>query len=439
MKVIEKKVENSQALLTIEMTPAEVEASLERSYHRLVKKADIPGFRKGRAPRAVLEHHIGKDKLLDDALNDLLPQACEDALKEQEIQAFARPTVEVTKTEPLVFKATVPLPPSIELGDYHSIKDKPKPVRLKETDVNAIIDQLRHQRATWEPVERPVQLNDLVVIDVEGSADGKTFINQHGAQYPVRQDANYPAPGFAQKLLGMKRDEERQFSLKFPDGYGRSELSEKEASFRVKVFEVKEEKLPELDDEFAKGVNPEFETLEALRQQVSANLKQRAQDKARQDFEDRVIEAATKMSRVEYPPVLVDMEVDRMVGQQVQRWQIAARSPEEFRERLIQTPVEKLREEYRPSATERVTQSLVLGQIAVEEKIEVSDQEVDNHILRLTEGDAEDKEEQQKKLDTPENREHIRQLLLTRKIIERLAEIARGSAKKIKKKQKEAK
>lgn len=333
----------------------------------------------------------------------------------------------------------MPLPPSVELGDYHSIKDKPKPVRLKETDVNAIIDQLRHQRATWEPVERPVQLNDLVVIDVEGSADGKTFINQHGAQYPVRQDANYPAPGFAQKLLGMKRDEERQFSLKFPDGYGRSELSGKEASFRVKVFEVKEEKLPELDDEFAKGVNPEFETLEALRQQVSTNLKQRAEDKVRQDFEDRVIEAATKMSRVEYPPVLVDMEVDRMAGQQVQRWQMAARSPEEFRERLIQTPVEKLREEYRPSATERVTQSLVLGQIAVEEKIEVSDQEVDKHIERLTEGAAEDKEEQQKNLDTPENREHIRQLLLTRKTIERLAEITRGSAKKIKKKQKEAK
>ncbi len=254
MKVTNEKTENSQTFLTIEMEPDEVEESLERSYHRLVKRARIPGFRKGKAPRAILERYMGKESLLDDALNDLLPQSYEKAIKEQEIEAIAQPQIEVTQTDPLVFKAIVPLKPKVKLGDYQHIQVTPQPVEVTENNVSDVIEQLRHRQATWEPVERPVDFNDLVVLDIESNIEDKPFINQKAVQYQVLHDLSFPVPGFAEQLPGIKRNEEKEFKLQFPLDFPRGELAGKESSFKVRVTEIKQERLPELDDEFAGGV-----------------------------------------------------------------------------------------------------------------------------------------------------------------------------------------
>jgi trigger factor len=438
VKVTDKKEEDRQAILTIEVEATELEQSMESAYRRLVKKVDIPGFRVGKATREVLERHVGRDKLTEEALNDLLPRVTQEAIIQQEITAFARPTVEVTQNEPLVFTATVPLPPIVELGDYKSIRLKPQPVKVKASEVNAILEQLRHQKATYEPMERAVKLNDLVVFDIEASVDGKAFMGQKGAQYPVQADANYPAPGFSQELVGLKRDQDKEFKLTFPDGYGRKELAGKEALYKVKILEVKEEKLPPLDDEFATGMNPEFKTLADLKGRVSASLMERAETAAMQEFEDALIKEATKMSQVAYPSVLVDIEVERMINQQLKRLQYASRSPEEFQDRISKTPVDTLRKEYRTGAEERVNWSLVLGQIALAQKIGVIDKEIDEHIEKLVKG-AEDEAEGKQKLNTEESREQVRQVLLTAKIMDHLKEVAGGPAKKTKKKQKETK
>ncbi len=439
MKVLSKKIESRQAFLTIELDPAEVEASLDKSYARLVKKTSVPGFRKGKAPRAVLEQHMGKENLLEDALNDLLPKACADAIQEEKIEAFAQPVINVTQTDPVVFKAKVPLPPEVELGDYHRIRIKPERVKLSNNEVDAVIEQLRHQHATFEPVERPVMAKDLVGLDISSSIGDKPFIDKKGAPYQVLPDSSFPALGFAEQLLGMKRDEEKEFKLKLPEDYPDSEQAGKEVLFRVKVVEVKKERLPELNDDFAKGVAPGVETLDSLREQIAADLKKRTEEKARLEYEERVIDAVAKESRVEYPPILVDMEVDRMINQELRRWQMAARSREEYLERLNRTPVEELRRELHPYATQRVTKSLVLGEVVKAEKIEVNDAEIDAEIERMTENAGQKKEEQQKFLNSPQPREQVRQLLTTQKTIQRLVEIARGSRKKIKKGKKEAK
>ncbi|TET25522.1 MAG: trigger factor family protein, partial [Dehalococcoidia bacterium] len=156
MKVTREKTENSQAFLTVEMDPADVEAALGESYYRLVKKTNIPGFRKGKAPRSVLERTIGRESLLQDALSHLIPKTYEQAIKEQKIDPLAQPHIEVTQTDPVVFKATVPMKPSVKLGDYHSIRLKPEAVKFNEVDVDVVVENLRHQQATWEPVARPV-------------------------------------------------------------------------------------------------------------------------------------------------------------------------------------------------------------------------------------------------------------------------------------------
>jgi trigger factor len=436
VKVTRDKIENSQAFLTVEMEPPEVEASLEAAYQRLVKKTNVPGFRKGKAPRAMLERYLGKESLLEDALNNLIPQAYENAIKEQEIEAFARPAVEITQTEPLIFKATVPLPPTVKLGDYHSVRMKPEPAASTKKEVVSVIERLRHQQATWEPVEREVGFNDLVVFDIESAASGKPFINQKGAQYQVMENYPTPLPGFAEQLVGLKRDEEKEFTLQIPKDYPDKELADKEASFKIRVSEVKQERLPELNDEFAKGIDPKFKTLDSLRKQVADNLKLRAEEKAKRDFEEKVIDAVVNLSEVEFPPLLVEMEVSHLLDQQLRHWRGSGRGLEDYLASINKTE-EELRVELRPPATKRVIRSLVLGKISEGEKIEISDSEIDSEIEDMIKGAAEDKKGELKKLlNTLQSRESIKQLLVRRKTIQRLVDIARGSDAGSKKKQK---
>jgi trigger factor len=437
VKVTNQKIEDSQAFLSIEMEPAEVEESLEESYHRLVKKTDIPGFRRGKAPRAILERYLSRESLFEDALNNLLPKACKKAIEEQKLEAIASPSVEIAQTDPVIFKAIVPLRPTIKLGDYHQIQVTPEPVEVSEDDVSAIIEGLRHQHATWEPVERPVGFNDLVVLDIESSVEDKPFINRKGAQYQVLQNYSFPVPGFAEQLLGMGRDEDKEFRLQFPPDYPKGELAGKEAWFKVKVVEVKQERLPELNDEFAKEVDPKFETLDSLREQVLADLRLRADEKSKVDFEERVVEAVADVTQVEFPPVLVEVEIDRLFNRRLQRWQAAGGGLEEYF-RSINKTEEELRKELRPLATKRTTRSLVLGEVAKAEEIEVSDSEIDTEIENVTKDTDEAKKDELKRLlNTPRSRESIKQTLMTRKTIQRLVEIAKGSNMSIEVSQKE--
>ena len=426
MKVTKEKTENSQAFLTIEMEPAEVEESLAESYHRLVKRANVPGFRKGKAPRAILERFLGKESFLEDTLNHLVPQAYEKALAEQQIEAFAQPQLEIVQTDPVIFKATVPLAPVVTLGEYHNIRATPEPVEITEDKVNAIIEQLRHQNATWESVARAVAFGDLVVLDIKSNIDGEPFINQKGAQYQVFRDSPFPAPGFSKQLNGMKKSEEKEFKLQFPSDYPRSELAGKEPSFKVKVAEIKEEILPELNDEFARQLGPELKTVDALKKEVTSKLKLGAEEKTRADFEEKVIEAVVDQAQVEFPPILVEMEIHRLLDEQSRRFQMQGGNLEEHLKSVNKTE-EQLHEELHPIATKRVTQFLVLGKIAEAEKVEVGQSEIDAEIENMLSGAAKNKEELQKALNTPRSRESLKQVLMTRKTINRLVEIAKDS------------
>jgi trigger factor len=425
VKVTNEKTENSQTYLTIEMEPAEVEEGLEKSYHRLVQRAKVPGFRKGKAPRAIFERYFGRESLLEEAIEKLVPEAYEKAIKEQAIEPIARPQIEVTQTEPLVFKAIVPLKPKVKLGDYHSIRLTPESVSVSDDDVNTVIEGLRHRHATWEPVGRPVELGDSVVMDIWSNTDGQPFINQKGLQYQALKDV--PFPGFGDQIVGMKKDEEKEFKLQLPADYPRSELAGKEPQFKVRVNEIKQEILPELNDDFAKQVNPEVKDLAELREKILAELKARAEERARIEFEDKVIDAVAAQAQVEFPPVLVENEVHRLIDQRF-------RGEQELEAYLksINKTEKQLHEELHPIATQRVTRSLVLGQVVEDEKIEVSQAEIDADAKRLVDGTTENnKDKMEKFLATPEARESMEQSLLTRKTIERLVDIAQDSGETI--------
>ena len=429
MKVTRDKTENSQAFLTIEVEPAEMEESLKKAYQRLVQRIKVPGFRKGKAPREVFERYIGKEGLLDDALKHMIPHTCEDAIKEQEIEAFAQPHVDIVQNEPLIFTAVVPLPPTVKLDDYRRLRLEPEPVKSGEDEVNAVLEQQRHQHATLEPVERPLDYDDVAVLDVEGDIEDKPFVRESGLSYKIRRDQNLPLPGFAEQLLGMKGDEEKEFKLQIPEDYARSEVAGKEASLKVKVVEAKEEKLPEMNDALAAEIDPEVKTLDSLREKIAVELKQRAEEKAKVDYEDKVIDAVVELAEVEYPPVMVEMEIDHLLEQQARRWQMAGGNIEQYLASLQQSG-EAIREEMRPAAIKMVMRSLVLGKVAEEEKTEITDDEIEAEIERMignVNNADEKKEEMAKFLNTPQAREPIRQSLFSQKVVQQLVEIAKGS------------
>jgi trigger factor len=219
LKVTREKEENRQAFLTVEMEPAEMEEGMRHAYERVVKKASIPGFRKGKAPRAVVERTLGRGRILEEALDRLLPQAYEQALKEQTIEPYAQPELEITQADPLVFKAVVPLMPTVELGDYRSVKMQPEPVDIKDDNIAAVMEELRHQHATWEPEDRPLDYNDMAVIDINGEVEDKPYVKRAAAQVQITKDMITPAPGFAAQIAGMKKGEEKEFTLAFPADY----------------------------------------------------------------------------------------------------------------------------------------------------------------------------------------------------------------------------
>ncbi len=425
MKVTKEKVENRQAYITVEMEPAEMEEALSAAYRRLAEKANIPGFRKGKAPKEVLKRHLSEESVLDDALKQLLPQAYEKAVKEQEIEPFAQPDVEVTQTDPLIFKAIVPLRPSVELGGYQSIRLTPDSVETTEDKVDAVLKELRHQQATWETVERPLEFGDLAVLNVDSEVEEKPFIKKLGAQYQLQRDSASPAPGFAEKLVGMKKDEEKEFKLTLPEDYAQSDFAGKEASFKVKVGEIKEENLPELNDELAKLVSTDFTTLEALREEVATTMKQRDEERAKSDFEEKVVTALIEGSQIEFPPVLVELEVNGMLNERARQLQMGGGNMEAYLKSVNKTE-EQLREELRPLAAKRITASLVLGKVAETEKIGLSDSDIDTEIENMVKNIAEERRDEMRRfMNTPQTRGSIGHSLMTRKTLERLVEIAR--------------
>lgn len=428
MKVTKDKTENSQVFLTIELEPAEVESELKKSYSRLVNKVSVPGFRRGKAPRLVLERHLGKQALLDDALKYLIPQAYDNAVKEQNIEAIAQPTLEVATTDPLVFKATVPLKPTVELGDYHHLQVAEEPVASSEDEVNQAIEHLRHYHATWEPAEREVRFDDMVVFDMESTIEGQPFINQKGARYQAISSFTGPAPGFTEQLVGLKRDEEKEFKLRYPADYSRIELAGKEATFKVKITEVKQELLPELNDDFAHQVDPELKNVEALREKVRNNLKRQAEERARSEFEERVVDAVTEQAKLEYPPILVESEIDHLINDQLRR--MGGLGLPQYLAGSNKTEAE-LREEVQPVAVKRVSRSLVLGKVAEVEKITVSESEINDEVNKLkgSVSSADGKEKLAELLDTPQSRESVERSLLTRKTVQLLVEIAKAAPK----------
>jgi trigger factor len=422
MKVSTEDMGNRQIALNIEAEDGELDKSLDEAYHHLVNEVSIPGFRKGKAPRAVLVQHIGKKNLLDEALEHLIPQLYRQAIESQELEPLARPEIEIIQTEPVVFKAIVPLKPEIELGDYHNIRLEPSPaIKITKKEVTAAMEEFRERQGAWVPVGRPVELGDLVTMDIEANVDGRPWLNHKDILYEVDKDSSSPVPGFASHLQGAEKNKESTFSLTIPDDYPIKEMCGKEGTFKVTVTEIKEKQLPELDDELAQSAG--YDNLADMRKKVAADLRAKAEANNRLELRQKALDALVEISEVNYPPILEDEEITGLLRDEAQR--LGFRELEDYLKKTSKTE-EELKQELRPIAKKRLIQGLVLGKLAEEEKIEISSSEVDNKVDEITNG-AEDKEKARQFFSLPQVRQSIEQSLLTQKTMDRLLQIAIGN------------
>ena len=423
MKASTENLGNCQAVLTIEAEASELDKSLNEAYHHLVKEVSIPGFRKGKAPRAILVQHVGKQSLLHEALEHLIPQLYRQAIESQELEPIARPEIEIIQTEPLVFKAMVSLKPEIKLGDCHSIRLDPGPAKkITRKEIDAAMEEFRESQGAWVPVAHSVKLGALVTMDIEANVDGKPWLNHKGILYEVDKDSRSPVPGFASRLQGAEKNKEMNFNLTIPDDYPIKEMCGKEGAFNVTITEIKEKQLSELDDELARSAG--YDNLAAMKKKVAADLRAQSEARNRAELRQKALDALVEISEVSYPPILEDEEITGILRDEAQR--LGFRELEDYLKKTSKTE-EELKQELRPVAKKRLIRSLVLEKFAEEEKIEINASEVDNKVGEIANG-AEDKEKATQFFSLPQIRQSIEQSLRMQKTMDRLLQIAIGDS-----------
>ncbi|MBP1930377.1 trigger factor [Ammoniphilus resinae] len=387
MKANWEKLENNTGILTIEVEPEQVNEAIDQAFKKAVKKVNIPGFRKGKVPRKIFEARFGVESLYQDAFDLMFPVVYGQAVSETGINPVDRPEVDleqIGKDQNWVIKATVTVKPEVALGDYKGIEIESKDFAVTEEDIENELKTMQERSAELNVVEDgSVENGDYAIIDFEGFVDGEAFEGGAGENYNLEIGSNTFIPGFEEQVIGMKKDEEKDIVVTFPENYHAENLAGKEATFKVKLNEIKRKNLPELDDEFAKDVS-EFETLEELKVDIKNKLEKKAEEDKENYQRQAVIEKVAANATIDIPEIMIEHEVDHMM--------------KDFEQRLLSQGInldlyyqfsgldeEQLRGQMKEDATGRVRNSLTLEAISKAENVEVTDEEVDEEINNLAE------------------------------------------------------
>lgn len=382
-----EKIEDNKIKLEVEVAAPDVDTALGKAYRKVVKKVNLPGFRKGKVPRRILESRFGPEVLHEEALEELVPPAYEEALKEADIDPINQPEFELVQVEegqPLLFNAIVEVIPEAELGQYKGLDAEQDEVEVDDLQVDNHIYMLREQNARLVPREdRAAQEGDMLLIDFTGYIDGEIFEGGEAEDYSLELGSQSFIPGFEEQLIGVNLNEETEVKVSFPEDYRNEELAGKEATFSVTIKQIKEKQLPELDDEFVKEVS-EFETLDEMKADIKEKLLKNAEEQSKTKLEESLIEKVTEASSVDLPEVLVERQIDRMIGDMENYMRQQGLGLDQFLE-LTGKNKEDLREENRPEAEKRTKANLVLDAIVKEEGITVDDSEVEEKIASIAE------------------------------------------------------
>lgn len=386
MKVTVENGENQQVTLTIEVEAAEVNKAVEKACKSLANRVNIPGFRKGKAPRMIVERHVGKDAVLQEAFDLVAPKALNEAFDEQKIEPVTRPNVDIVTLEEgkdLVFKATVTPRPEVKLGEYKGLKVEKAAVNITDEDVDKQLKtfQDRQGKLVDAPEGAEVKDGDFTTLDFKGFVDGKAFDGGEGKDYPLQIGSKSFIPGFEDQLIGAKIGEERDVNVKFPEEYHAKELAGKDATFKCTIRSIKTKELPAIDDELAKKVS-KFQTLDELKADIRKNLEENAERTAENDQKSAAIEMAANNITVDIPAVMIDNRVTAMIQEMAMRLEQQGMKLEQYLQ-YAGTDIAKLREQYRETAEKNVKTDLMLEEVAKAENIKVEGKDLDAEVAAM--------------------------------------------------------
>lgn len=426
MEVKVEKLEKNRVSLEVELGADQVDKALDQAYRRVVKKVNIPGFRKGRVPRKILEMRLGKGVLYEEAVEILLPEAYAKAVEEASLEPIDQPQIEDIQIEegsPFRFSATVEVKPEVKLGQYKGLPVERKKAEVSEEEVDNFLENLRERTATWRVVEEgEAEDGDLVIIDFTGYVDGEPLQGGKGENHSLVLGSGSFIPGFEEQLVGAKSGEERKIQVTFPEDYHNQELAGVEAEFNVQVKEIKRKELAALDDEFAKDVS-EFATLEELKEDIRKKLLEAAENKVESEFREELVKTAAANAEVEIPEVMVKRRVENMINDLEHRLQQQGLSLDVYLN-IIDKTLENLREEFEEAARESVKIDLVLEAIAKAEGIETKEEEIEAELDTMVAGFAEEEDklrELKERLRESGHVDLIADNLIRRKTIDLLA------------------
>ncbi len=385
MAVKTEQIEKNLVKLTFEVSAEDFDKAINRAYKKNANRFNIPGYRKGKAPRSIVEKYYTSAVFYDDAINDVLPSAYEEALKESELESVARPEIdvdEIKKGEPIVFTALVTTKPEVTLGKYKGIEVDKIDYTVTDKDVDDDIEAARVKNARLITVDdRGVEQGDIAVIDFEGFTDGKPFDGGKGEGYELEIGSNTFIPGFEEQLVGAKTSDDVEVKVTFPEEYHADNLAGKDAVFKVKVNEIKKRELPELDDDFASEVS-EFDTLEEYRADVRKKLEEAAANKAKSETENAIIDKAIENAEFEIPDAMMEAQIDSIVRDFSQSIAYQGMTLDMYMQYTGQTE-ETFREQFREQAKKQIEGSLVLEAIKKAEGIEAGPEELELHLVDM--------------------------------------------------------
>lgn len=386
MSVKWEKKDGNQGVLTFEVTPDEFEKGLDQAFKKVVKTIDMPGFRKGKIPRKIFENRFGVESLFQDAVDIVLPDAYMKAVEESEIEPIDQPEIEIEQIErgkALIFTANVEVKPEVTLGEYKGLEVEEDSVDVTDEDVD---HELEHQREHHAELvikeDGEIVEGDTVVIDFEGFTDGEAFEGGKGENHSLEIGSGQFIPGFEEQLIG-KTSGETEVSLTFPEDYHAEEMAGKDATFKVTIHEVKEKELPELDDEFAKDLDDEVESLDELKKKKKEELEAQKKQDADNKKREALIEKASENTEVVIPDAMVENELDQMLNEFEQRLQMQGMTMEMYSQFSGQDQ-DALKEQMKEDAEKRVKTNLTLEAIVEQEKLEVSEEDINKELETMS-------------------------------------------------------
>lgn len=382
-----EKMEKNMAKLTIEVSAEELEKAIEKAYQKNKGKISLPGFRKGKAPRVMIEKMYGKGVFLEDAANALIPGAYSEAIQESELEIVSSPAIDVTQLEPgkpFIFTAEVAVKPEVTLGEYKGVEVPKSEVEVTEEEIAAELKKEQDNNARTITVEdRGVEDGDVVTLDFEGFVDGVAFEGGKGEDYPLTIGSNTFIPGFEEQLVGAKAGEPLDVNVTFPEEYQSEELAGKAAVFRCEIKKIEAKELPEVDDEFAKDVS-EFDTLEEYKADIKKNLAEKKEQDAIRAKEDAVVDKIIENASMEIPDAMLDTQVQEMMNDFARRLQSQGLNIDQYFQ-FTGMDAEAMQNQMKPQAMKRIQSRLVLEKIAEVENIQPTEEQVDEEINKMAE------------------------------------------------------